>query len=396
MSDEWIWVIAGGILQTWTIKNAQEQGYKVIVSDRNPLAPGMQIADQAILVDTYDHQAHREIATGMLRNSYQRPIAVLTAGADVGPTVSAVAEVLRLKAAPFDVAVNVRNKLKLRSILNASHPLWMESRINDDDNINLRWKARCKSVGCKPYPFVMKPLEMSGSKGVTLVTSPYRIADAMKKIRSINRSATSVLIEEYLEGEEISTDSFVENGKIIFANAAYRTFHTFGIESGHINPYQPPLEVIDIIQRAAIKLGVTEGPFKVDLMKEKNYGWLIMECATRLSGGFDHMKTCPMATGKDVTDAMLDYAIHGSIKKHKLTPTKKNYTAAYWPILKPGIVKKWHIPDGADVIILSEGEIHDVTDCSRRSVAVFSTGKSSEHATESVRTIADSIRVEYA
>ena len=37
---EFVWVVAGGIMQVPIIKEAQSRGYKVVVSDRNPKAPG--------------------------------------------------------------------------------------------------------------------------------------------------------------------------------------------------------------------------------------------------------------------------------------------------------------------------------------------------------------------
>ena len=79
MIEEWIWIIAGGLMQVPLIKEAQSRGYKVCVSDQNPRAPGCSIADQVVELSTYDIQGHIDAAESMTH----KPAAVLTAGADV-------------------------------------------------------------------------------------------------------------------------------------------------------------------------------------------------------------------------------------------------------------------------------------------------------------------------
>ena len=142
------------------------------------------------------------------------------------------------------------------------------------------------------------------------------------------------LIEEYLQVEcEVAFDFFVENGHLVLASSAYRIFEKgkFGIELGHINPWKPPKELIALSKKVAEKLGVTFGPLKLDYIYDKRYGWILEECATRLSGGFDHMVTGKLI-GKDVTGVMLDVALGKPANPTKLVAKKDKFACAYAPL----------------------------------------------------------------
>lgn len=396
VNDKWVWVIGAGIMQLPIIREAKSRGYKVIVSDRNADAPGGRIADHFIQIDTYDIQAHVDIAECM----NERPCAVLTAGADVGPTVSAVAEVFGLPAERLDVAAHCRNKVSMRRLLKAYNPLWMPVDW-DELSPHADWKSRCRIRGISAYPCVLKPSESSGSKGVVLVKSPWQWEEAIKYSRRFSKRHGKLLIEEFLEREaEVSLDFFVDGKAVYYVNGAYRLFYRkFGIEAGHINPWIPPKEVVALVEDAAEKLGVTFGPFKVDLMKDKRYGWVIMEVATRLSGGFDHMTTAPLATGKDITSAMLDLALGAGVTMRKIKAKKDEYACAFAPMLVPGKVREWKIPPPGngvvEITVLSKTEIAPLENCTNRPVFVIARGKTAFGALKNAMRTAREIEVIY-
>jgi len=377
---EYIWIIAGGILQVPLIKKAKEMGYGVIVSDQNPKSPGGLLADQFIELDTYDVNGHIQIANGMK----VKPKAVLTAGADVGPTVSAVAEQLGLPAERFDVAVACRNKLEVRRIqrkMGILRPVFLAIEWDDYSPHGL-WKAHCRIAGVDPYPCVVKPLASSGSKGISLVKNPFEFTRAVKLAQSYGTRRANILVEEYLDREmEVALDFFVEKGEFILANASRRIFYSkFGIEAGHINPWNPPDEALELCWSIGNALGVKFGPFKVDLFKDKRYGWLVLETATRLSGGFDHMTTGEVI-GKNVTQVMIDVALGQKVKRRQLKPNNGIYSCAFAPMYRPGRITGWKYPNEAkglvDIIPLSRDQIKPIENCASRPIFVISTGQSS-------------------
>ena len=215
----------------------------------------------------------------------------MSAGADIGPTVSALADEFGLPAVDYEVAVRVRNKAEMRKTLELDYPVWLVLPYNDISP-EMSWKNQCKRYGVDPYPCVIKPLEKAGSRGVSLVRNPFDWYRAEKSARNADLDCRYYLVEQYIENDftEVATDNFVlPGGKIVYANAVKRYFSKdiFGLELGHINPFKLNTEMKRKISFAVKKLGVDFGPFKCDFIYNENYGWVIAECATRLSGGFD-------------------------------------------------------------------------------------------------------------
>lgn len=62
------------------------------------------------------------------------------------------------------------------------------------------------------YPLIVKPVDAYSSKGVRKVDNEQELKDSFEIAAQISRNK-NVIIEEYFEGEEISVDLFVLNGK---------------------------------------------------------------------------------------------------------------------------------------------------------------------------------------
>ena len=383
-------------MQVPMIKAIKEAGYNSLVTDANPQAPGAAIADQFVQVSTYDVSAHQDLAESMT----EKPIAVLTVGADVGPTVSAVAEILGVPAAPYDVADRTRNKLEMRRALYDISPVLTLEIDASGFSPHGQWKALCRSASKEPYPCVLKPLELSGSRGVIKINSPWEWESALRAARLAgNTKKRKLMVEEILTPvEEVALDFLVQNGKVHFVNGALRLFRGFGIEVGHINPYVPSQKMIDMARAAAEKLGVTFGPFKVDFIVDKYRGPLIVECATRLSGGFDHMTSAPLATGRDITGAMLDLALGKPLDMRKIKVKHPGYVAVLAIThLEPGTVKEWKLPEVDEVSFeIINNEIKTLRDCADRSAFAVAYGRTPMGALVRATKAAKQVEVVYA
>jgi len=401
---DWIWVIGAGIMQVPLIREAQRRGFRVLVSDRNISAPGVAIADGALHLDTYDVRRHLEAAKTLT----SRPAAVLTAGADVGPTVSALAERYGLRAASYEAAYTARNKALLRLKLTQPHPVFQIVTVDDPHALSemweheaLKWERTAYDHGIQAYPCVVKPSDNSASRGHTLVRQRQDFAEALKHAWSFLKDSDRILIEEFLTGWEAAFDWFVaEDGTLHFANGARRFFHPrYGLEAGHVNPQLPPPSAAALAVLAAEKLKVV-GPFKTDFMFTEQYGPILLECATRLSGGFDHMYTGLMATGRDITGALLNWAL-GQDYLPLLEPRHAGYAAAYSPVLAPGKVARWELTAArsrypeARIFITSPHEIPEPGHCGQRALFVLERGVTAEEAWQRAQDCAALVQVEY-
>ena len=391
---DFIWVVAGGIMQIPLIEECKRRGYGVICTDGDANAPGATIADQFINIDTYDVYTHIDLANAMSI----KPVAVITAGADVGPTVSAIADEIGLPAVPYEVAKRVRNKAQMRRALNASHPVWMEVKFSDD--VREKWNSLCKHNNVDPYPCVVKPLERAGSKGITLVKSPFSFERALKKARiADNGMNATCIIEEMLHGYEVATDTFIVDGKYRYANSVYRMFskQRFGVERGHLNPYRLTPRMKSMIKTASKRLGVDWGAFKVDFIVDDRYGAVISECATRLSGGFDHMYATPVATGMNITGYMVGLALGERPNQKMLYNTLHKVACTYSLVGEPGKIKSIQFPEYEWLrhTFVTKPFMQDVEDCTQRTIFIITVGDDYYQAYKRARIVERETKIEY-
>ena len=321
---DWVWVVGGGRIQEPLIREYVARGFKVCVGDKDPMCWATRLSGEGLpvevyMVDTHDSHSQLEVvksvtqgtpgAPGFPRIPPSPPRAVMTAGTDVGPTVSLIAETFNLPGVPYDVAYEVKSKPIMRQLVDTPHPWWST------------WKPL-------EYPCVEKPWGSSGSKGVKVLWS-----DRDFKFKQ------GFLWEEYLQPHvEASTDWMMDGGYPVYVNGAWRWFDddTFGLEVGWVNPFVLEPGVQDLAIRASRRLGVQEGPFKMDILRDKQYGWTLLECATRWSGSFDHTVGATLSTGRNLSAALVDYSLGLPFdpKYGFSQATIHQYAGAYTPPLK--------------------------------------------------------------
>ena len=385
MSDL-VLLIGGGILQLPMAREIKQRGYDLLVTDGNFDAPCKNLADVFIQLSTYDVTGHLDL----LDDVTEAPVAVLTDAADIGPTVSALTEFLGLPGIPYQVAINVRDKSIMRKSLGMTHPVYVTiaPELYPCDAW-WWWERAAQRQEVKSYPCVVKSVDNCASRGMTFVRNPDDLAEALYYARQNNKQALDIVIEEFLAGPEFATDWLVVNGKVRFVNGAVRVFdkHKLGLELGHTNPWLPPDEVLELIQAAVEKLRVTSGPFKADLMLDEQHGWMILETATRWSGGFDHSFTARLATGRNLEKVLLDYALGLPLDEVDLLPKWQAYGAAYAPIFDAGridgfigIEKALRSSGVSDVIVLNAKQIESIKHCAQRPVFVIAQGASADIA----------------
>lgn len=86
-----------------------------------------------------------------------------------------------------------------------------------------------------------------------------------------------------------------------------------------------------LIESGAKAMGITEGVVKGDLVIDENGEPLIIELAARLSGGWFATHQIPYATGIDLTNAVISYALNIPINPASLVATENRSTSIrYW------------------------------------------------------------------
>ena len=331
---ESIIIVGGGLLQVPVIQKAKDLGLYVIVFDYNTKAPGMAIADVPISVSTRDiTNAVRKAEE--LQKKFNTIKGVLTVGTDVSVTVASIAKALNLPDIKVEDAEAASNKIKMRERFkehNVPIPKFFPIREYSDVTQALAY------VG---FPLVVKPADSMGARGVSKVERIDTLFDACKHAMSASTSGR-ILIEEYMDGPELSIDMVVYNGTITVTGVADRiiAYPPYFVEIGHTMPSQLPVErtneAVDVMIQGIRALGITNGFAKGDI-KLTPEGAKIVELAARLSGGFMSTHTYPLSSGVD----LMKIAIQIAMGEHPTDsePTLNRVAIERALITAPGIIR---------------------------------------------------------
>jgi isopentenyl diphosphate isomerase/L-lactate dehydrogenase-like FMN-dependent dehydrogenase/biotin carboxylase len=300
-----IMIIGAGILQAPAIKIAKEMGLLTIVTDYNADAYGMKLADFPIVMSTRDVDGTVRVAKEFVR---RRPIhGVITVGTDASLTVAAVQHALDLPGNRIDVAEATTHKIKMRTRLREHgipepqfYPCWTYNDV----------LVSAEKLG---FPFVMKPADNMGARGVIKVEKPEVIRFAYERAKNASPRG-EIIAEGFMDGPELSIDALVWKDEIFITGVADRIieFPPYFVETGHIMPTNLPDEQVadgvEVFKRGIRALGIKSGAAKGDI-KLTGKGAMVGEIASRLSGGFMSAYTYPYATGVNLIEAAIHIAM---------------------------------------------------------------------------------------
>jgi hypothetical protein len=163
------------------------------------------------------------------------------------------------------------------------------------------------------FPLVVKPVDNMGARGVRQVDRPEEYAAAVELALGQSRTRR-VIVEEFMEGPELSLDAVVFHGQATVCGAADRHifFPPYFVEMGHTMPsdLDPALlrQAEEVFLAGIRALGIRNGAAKGDI-KLTPSGPAVGEIAARLSGGYMSGWTFPLSCGVEVTEAALNIAV---------------------------------------------------------------------------------------
>lgn len=296
-----ILIIGGGLLQVPIIQTAKTMRLHTVVADMNPSSIGFQIADEAIVMSTKDVEGMVRESKKFAQNSQIH--GVITAGTDASMTVAAVASALQLPGIRFVDAEAASNKVKMRQRLKEfGMPIPRFAAV---------WSLQDAkdALDSLTFPLVMKPADNMGARGVIKVNHKDDLPTAFRHAKRFCPTG-ELILEEYMEGPELSVDALAFQGQIRMTGIADRIIERepYFIEVGHNMPSAMSKEVLDEVERVMAggmrALGIHLGAGKGDIKVTKE-GVKIGEIAARLSGGFMSAFTYPLSTGVNLNRAAL-------------------------------------------------------------------------------------------
>jgi biotin carboxylase len=336
-----ILILGAGLMQIPGIRIAKSRGWRVIVADGNPDAMARDLADRFEVVDLKDKEGLLAMARRCAESS---PLdGVFTAGTDFSSSVAWVAEKMGLPGMPYAVAMRATDKSLMREAFGRAgvpSPRFTAWTGEGDPSAIL--------ASGLVFPLVVKPVDNMGSRGVRRVDDEAGLADACHAALRLSRSSR-VIIEQFMEGRELSLDAVVYRGQIAVCGVADRHifFPPHFVEMGHTMPTdldESTVREAEEIFRAGIRaIGIDNGAAKGDI-KMTPGGPMIGEIAARLSGGYMSGWTFPLSSGVEVTEAAMNIAV--GIPPGNLAPRYNRTCAERAFISISGIVDRmWGVED---------------------------------------------------
>jgi biotin carboxylase len=288
--------------------------------------------DQAVAIRFHDEDAS---VAAILQSAATRPLDGLLVVGDRPTVIGArVAERLGLPWHPPAAAVAARHKLLTRERLRDAGlavPWFVSVAIDHEPS----------AISHQPltYPCVLKPVALSGSRGVMRADTPEMLAAAFERLQALmrqpevraerNEAHAMALIEGFIPGREYAIEGVLQHG----------TLHVLAIfdkpdpldgpffeETIYVTPSSAPAAtqeaIVDAVTRAARALGLYHGPIHAECRANAD-GVFVLEVAARPIGGlcaralrFESAIT-PLQSAISLEELLLRHALGEAVACHR-------------------------------------------------------------------------------
>ena len=396
-------ILGASALQVPAIKKAKEMGYEIILVDYDPDAVGFELADVKLVVSTLDQEEVLKQAR------IYKPDVVITSTSD-GPVRTAAYVNEKLGKQPnlsYEDSLCATIKSYMRERLKECHvPIPQYFVVSNEKEFQ-------NAVQALQGDMIVKPADNAGSRGVVLIkkdsesgkTQPEDTLAVYEYSKSNSRNGV-VMVEEFMEGEEVSVESMTVNGEttVVTITDKLTTPPPYFVELGHAEPSRHPAklqeQIREITKQAVAAIRLQNGPSHTEVKLTKN-GPKIVELAARLGGDFITSRLVPLSTGVDMVGNSVILATGGQIELAK----KWDKGAAIRFISgESGTIKQITVPKevygfpGIEEIVLynKAGDTSNGTKSSNDRLGhVIATGKDAKEAFERATEVLNRISVIY-
>lgn len=339
-------VLAGGFPQIELIRQLKYRDITVVLADYYEQPVAREYADIFYQVSTLDVDGITEVAQ---QEHVDFLITVCTDQALL--TVAQVSERLNLPCyIDYETALRVTNKQYMKK-------MFVEAGIPTAQHVILAEMDEEK-IAHLQYPLIVKPVDCNSSKGVRRAECLDELKQVFLEAVKFSRTNTAV-IEEYIDGAELTVDVYVENSKATVLSISnsekiaekdkFVIFRT--IQPAAITPHIAD-QISDIAQQIADAFDITNSPMLIQMITDGKRTFVI-EFSARTGGGVKYL-LIKHVSGFDVVQAVIDLTL--GIKPHvDCQKPQTKYLVNDFIYCKPGIFD--HVEGFSD--LKTEGLLQD-------------------------------------
>lgn len=301
-------MLGGSDMQAHAIQRAVDMGLRVVTCDNRPDNPGHAVAHEYYEVSTTDLDGVLALARSLDIDG------VLAYASDPAALTAAyVADRLGLPGDPLEAVRRAQDKLRLRAAQK-------EAGLPTPDFVDAT-DARALVVlrAHQPDGVIIKPVDASGNRGVTLVPSHASAEDASRAVveaRAQSRSRRVIAESVWGPGlHEFAGDVLVVDGAVRYLGLGRKTFT---VRPDHVPSYigvgpdqlhESSREAIRTqLQGLVHALGLQAGVYNFDLRVDESGAFSIIDFGARAGGNLLLLRH-RLVDGVDLVDASIRIAL---------------------------------------------------------------------------------------
>lgn len=386
-------IIAGGIPQIELIKQLKNRGIQTVLADGSPDAVARSYADIFYNVNIFDVPQIKKIAIR------EKVDFLITVCAD--QVLLIVAEVSEMLGLPcyidYKTAMDVSDKIRMKKI-------FKEAGIPTTDYVEITC-LDLKAISKLKYPLVVKPTDAYSSKGVRKAENLQELKQYYDEAHQISRSG-GVIVEEFFNGDEISVDAFVLDGKahILAVTNSEKIKHEdrFVIFRGRYPVAASEVvlkQIEEIAQKITDAFKLVNAPLLIQLLNDGDKVSVLEFCAR--TGGNMKWLLIKYSCGVDVITATIDITLgiapditvkdtgHNIVVNDFIYcyPGVFDHFKGFNEMVKQGLINEFH------PVRLKGAEMHGVTSSSDRIAGMNITADSVAAFNKKHKMILDSVKV---
>ena len=321
-------VLAGGLPQIELIQQLKARNITTVLADGNPNALARPYADVFYQLAIFDVEAVKEVAI-----KEQVDFLITVCADQVLLVVAQVSEMLGLPwYIDYQTAQLVSDKKYMKKIF------W-EHNIPTSRYVEMT-ELDWDKIAHLQYPIVVKPVDAYSSRGVRKALNPEELAVYFAEAAQISRTG-GVIVEEFVAGDEISVDIYVEEGvaKLLCVSNSEKINNAdrFIIFRGRY-PVAASQEILEQIRQVAQQIadafGLKNCPMLIQMINDGKRVSVLEFCA-RTGGNMKYL-LIKRACGFDVIKAVIDLTL-GEKPHVELSDPEAKYIVNDFIYCQPGV-----------------------------------------------------------
>lgn len=300
-------IVGASYLQVPLLLKAKEMGLETHCFAWEDGAVGREIADYFYPISILNKEEIYEKARSLGIDG------ITTIATDMAvPTISYVAEKMNLVSNSYNSALLSTDKSLMRSRFlkyGVLSPTYLKVNFVLENYLENDFFKKTT------YPYIVKPVDRSGSRGVNKVNNIFELIDAVN-ISCSESFVNHCIIEEYIEGLEVSVETISFNGihYLLAVTDKVTTGPPFFVELEHHQPSHFNQNILNSLKLETFKaldaLNVIYGAGHSEFKITQEGKIFIIEVGARMGGDFIGSHLVNLSTGYDFLKGVLNVALN--------------------------------------------------------------------------------------